>query len=282
MRSAGLCLVAAFALAVVASSAARPLGGTWEGAWNTNYGVMTLLQTGNHVTGTYTYSGGSIDGTAAGNTLTGTWDQKGSGTHGKFVFTLSADGNSWTGLWGYNDETPTRTNWNGTRAQPAAVKWTVRAYANNVKVLPPLVGKWQLGMFHLRGSGIVNGDGTASGTLSDVDDLTSPPNTLFANVKVLAGKVSKSGGATTVTLTVQIVGADHIHGECQDGLKGTVVLIDNPAKLSNGQNADSFTETWSGNCGHVHGGNNSDPGPRTSPPTGGPPSGGQWVIVTTS
>jgi hypothetical protein len=282
VRRTGLFVVAAFALAVAASSAARSVGGTWEGTWNTNFGVMTLLQTGNHVTGTYTYSGGSIDGTAAGNTLTGTWAQKGNGAHGKFVFMLSADGNSWTGLWGSNNETPTRTNWSGKRAQPAPVRWSVRAYANNVKVLPPLVGKFQLGTFSLNGSGTLSSDGTAAGTLSDVDHLTQPVNTLFVDMKVVSSKFSVNGLVKTLTLTVQITNADHVHKECPVGLKGTVVLISNPAKLSNGQNSDAFTETWAGACGHVHGTHNRDAGARTSPPTGGPPNGGQWAIVAIS
>ena len=163
----------------------------------------------------------------------------------------------------------------------AKTRWNARAYANNVKIVAPLVGKWQLGKFHMHGAGSVNGDGTAAGTITEVDSLTFPPHTAFVNMKVLAGTVSTTGAATTVTLTVQITNADHPRGLCPVGLKGTVVLFDNSAKLSNGHDSDGFTETWSGNCGHVHGANNTDPGPRTSPPTGGPPGGGQWVVVTT-
>jgi hypothetical protein len=165
------------------------------------------------------------------------------------------------------------------RKSPAVTKWSVTAFANNVRVLAPLVGKWQLGKFHLRGSGSLGKSGTATGTISDVDDLTSPPNRLFVNMNVIGGQLTQQGAALILTLTVQITNADHVNGESPNGLRGTVVLISDPTKLPNGKNSDGFTETWAGSCGHVHGTNNTDAGPRTSPQTGGPPNGGQWAIV---
>jgi len=163
----------------------------------------------------------------------------------------------------------------------AVSKWSVQAYANNVRVLPPLIGKWQLGKFHLRGSGTLGPNGAASGTISDTDDNTSPAMRLFANMKVIGGVLSQQGDAQTLTLTVVVTSSDLVHGECPAGLRGTVVLISNPDKLSNGQNSDGFTENWAGAafCGHVHGTTNADAGARTSPPTGGPPNGGQWAII---
>ena len=50
---------------------------SWTGAWNTDFGAMSLTESGNHVTGTYAYCNGTatISGQVTGSTLTGTWTQ---------------------------------------------------------------------------------------------------------------------------------------------------------------------------------------------------------------
>lgn len=166
-------------------------------------------------------------------------------------------------------------------APPTPTRWSVRAYANNVRVVAPLIGAYQLGKFTLSGSGAIAANGAVTGTLSDVDRNTQPAVTLFVKMKVVAGTLSTSGPATTLTLTVEVTSSDRAKGECPVGQTGTVVLTDNPALLPNGQNSDFFTEKWSSAafCGHVHGTDNRPGGARTSPPAGGPPSGGQWAIV---
>lgn len=171
------------------------------------------------------------------------------------------------------------------KGPPASpTRWSVRAYANNVRVVAPLIGAYQLGKFTLSGSGAIAANGAVTGTLSDVDHNTQPAITLFVKMRVVSGTLSTSGPATTLTLTVEVTSSDRAKGECPTGQTGTVVLTENPTLLPNGQNSDFFTEKWSNPpfCGHVHGTDNRPGGARTSPPSGGYPGGGQWAIVQIS
>ncbi|MBN2442599.1 MAG: transglutaminase domain-containing protein [Spirochaetales bacterium] len=91
--------------------------GIWETEWGgTDVIRMTLKQNGNSVTGVYSYKNGKIQGkikTAKGKTvLEGTWTQS-DGT-GWFLFTLSRDGDRFTGLWGYS-KPESSGHWNGSR-----------------------------------------------------------------------------------------------------------------------------------------------------------------------
>jgi outer membrane protein OmpA-like peptidoglycan-associated protein len=90
--------------------------GPWEGSWTTEFGVMTLTQSGAQVSGAYTFDDGRIAGTATGNTLSGTWTEaptRMGRDAGPFTFTLAPDGKSWTGQWGYTGEGLIRANWTG-------------------------------------------------------------------------------------------------------------------------------------------------------------------------
>ena len=85
---------------------------TFTGTWNTNFGPMTLTQTGNQVTGTYAdcpNNGATISGVVAGSVLDGTWTEPCHNSHGLIHFVLSADGSSFTGLWGVGSATATGT-----------------------------------------------------------------------------------------------------------------------------------------------------------------------------
>lgn len=89
--------------------AAADLGNySWTGDWSTNWGDMTLTQTGSKVTGTYTHDQGKISGTVSGNTLTGTWSEDPSysppSDAGEVEFVMSEDGKSFTGKWRYGSE----------------------------------------------------------------------------------------------------------------------------------------------------------------------------------
>ncbi len=98
---------------------------SWAGVWNTNWGVMTLSQNGNQVTGTYTHFEGKLSGMVTGNVLSGRWDNV-QNTTGKFQFTMAADCNSFSGFYGYNEGTPGYP-WNGTRGATntgGACSWT--------------------------------------------------------------------------------------------------------------------------------------------------------------
>jgi hypothetical protein len=54
----------------------------------------------------------------------------------------------------------------------ATVRFSFTTYANNVKVVAPLVGPWQLGTARLRGSGALGG-GALRGTITFVQGWTN-------------------------------------------------------------------------------------------------------------
>jgi hypothetical protein len=89
----------------------------WSGKWICgNWGTLTLSQSDDRVTGTYTYKEGKLTGNAALNKLFATWSEAPlyvvPVSAGEAEFTMSADGNSFTGRWryGYSGDWDT---WNG-------------------------------------------------------------------------------------------------------------------------------------------------------------------------
>lgn len=85
----------------------------WSGTWRTNYNNLTLNISGNTVWGTYGDNDGKVEGIVNGNIITGWWKRSNGGS-GRFEFRMSADGNSYTGKWGANEEIPDK-DWNGTK-----------------------------------------------------------------------------------------------------------------------------------------------------------------------
>ena len=84
---------------------------------------MPLTLNGSTVTGYYSNETQRIDGTLVGNTLEGYWSKDSSAQRcdtayngrdywGRIRFVF--DGNSFTGVWGYCGEEPTRS-WTGSR-----------------------------------------------------------------------------------------------------------------------------------------------------------------------
>jgi len=100
------------------SCSSSPTGG-WTGTWDTNWGTMVLTQTGDSVSGTYTWDNGHIQGTVTGDTLSGIWSEEPSYTTpydaGTFVFILSPDANIITGNWRYGFDGEWEGSWSGTR-----------------------------------------------------------------------------------------------------------------------------------------------------------------------
>jgi hypothetical protein len=107
--------------------AADPLP-QWAGAWSTSFGRLRMEVRNGHIAGNYEFCDGFLEGTAEGNELTGDWlesedcdkREAGSPAAGKFEFTISSSGDSFTGTWEYEDEdkTPADHAWNGERADP--------------------------------------------------------------------------------------------------------------------------------------------------------------------
>ncbi len=90
---------------------------SWTGEWNTNWGLMSLTQSGSTVTGAYTHDRGKIAATANGRTITGRWSEypsyKGPTDAGTISFTISADGKTFAGTWTYDGGGG--GGWTGTR-----------------------------------------------------------------------------------------------------------------------------------------------------------------------
>ncbi len=101
------------------SSLEMPLNCSWTGNWNTYFGNMSLVQTGDEVAGTYEADGGKINGTVIGNRLVGNWSEAPEyappGQAGNIEFNLSADCRSFSGRWKYGSEGNWSENWSGTR-----------------------------------------------------------------------------------------------------------------------------------------------------------------------
>ena len=114
---------------VTATAATKNFAGNWNTTWKSGNDTalatsMTLVQNGTAVAGSYTYGNvtGSVSGTAAGSVLSGSWKETDPDTTygGPLAFTLSADGNSFTGKWVYDTDAAgaintTTNSWNGVR-----------------------------------------------------------------------------------------------------------------------------------------------------------------------
>ncbi|HYE82507.1 MAG TPA: S-layer homology domain-containing protein [Clostridia bacterium] len=115
-------------------SAAEDLGAySWTGEWKTSWGDMTLTQTGEKVTGTYTFDSGKIVGTVSGNVLTGTWSESPSYSPphdaGEVEFVISEDGKSFTGKWRYGSEGDWG-NWEGGTRNTEVILAPSTGYSN--------------------------------------------------------------------------------------------------------------------------------------------------------
>lgn len=170
-----------------------------------------------------------------------------------------------------------------------AIRFSFEGYANHIRVVPPLVGKWQLGVAKIRGSGSL-APGDLRGTFYDTDDpklSQYEPRWLRARVIGYRYTAQPHGGEKKLILTVEITSSSHPDDECAPGVRGLLTLIDSNERLSNGENSDAIyvasqggeSARWTGKCNtHVHGWNNTDGGRRTDPARGGP-GGGQWAAV---
>lgn len=89
----------------------------WTGIWNTSFGEVILEQIGTKVTGKYYHNNkiGSMDANynIHSKILTGTYLEN--GRSGSFQFNMSADGNSFTGKWGWGTVMNELSPWDGTK-----------------------------------------------------------------------------------------------------------------------------------------------------------------------
>src|SRR4051812_14597917 len=106
MRWLGPVGIAALVLVAAPGASSHLLGSTWTGTWNSDWGVMTLTQTGSKVVGKYVHDDGRIVGTASGGKFKGRWTElptrKGPSDAGAAEFTMSRSGKAFTGRWTYD------------------------------------------------------------------------------------------------------------------------------------------------------------------------------------
>jgi hypothetical protein len=167
----------------------------------------------------------------------------------------------------------------------ATIHASFQGYANDVKVVPPLVGPYQLGVSHFNGNLTITplgaGGTRITGTISDSNQpLFSryPANSMTAQVIGYTYYKAPHGAYTKLTLAIQIL--DTNGARCASGDQGTLTLLQSAQKLSNDQRSDAIGMAWGSRCPQfVQGWINADGGAKTSPGFGGPPNGGQWAIV---
>ena len=109
-------------------------GGSFSpaGKWKTTYGTMTLSVNGTRVSGTYDSDGGEITGIMRGHVFDGYWIENHSAHRcnrpmngryywGRLVMNFDPASGAFSGNWGYCDNAPSTSGWNGTRigAAPA-------------------------------------------------------------------------------------------------------------------------------------------------------------------
>ncbi len=92
------------------------MGGS-NGVWGFG-NCMALRQSGTQVSGDYTHENGMVTGTVSGNTLSGVWAEEptytGDKDSGRYVVTMSTDGQSFSGTFGYGSSS-TGYSFTGTR-----------------------------------------------------------------------------------------------------------------------------------------------------------------------
>jgi hypothetical protein len=82
----------------------------FSGQWESDFGLVSLEQSGHTVTGTYACCDGTINGKVNGNRLEFEWSDFVYG-QGWGVFTMSADGNRLDGVWGYAGQEKANGSW---------------------------------------------------------------------------------------------------------------------------------------------------------------------------
>lgn len=171
----------------------EPVRGDWTGTWKTNWGPITLRRTGARITGTYaSEKNGRIEGTLieGGRVLVGRW-YKDPGRSGRIRFTLGANGRSFRGDYGENDDEPT-SDWNGTLVSSAAPGGNVRggAASGSGAARGGWAGTWKTAWGEMVLSG---GGGRVSGTYGSSGRIEGR---ITNGGRILEGRWTKSGNRT--------------------------------------------------------------------------------------
>jgi len=94
-----------------------PRGLDFTGTWDTNWGQLTLRQSGARVAGRYRgFRNGSVSGEAEGDLLLFRWTQHENRQFGRGYLKMSPDGQRLEGRWGYGTDRGNGGRWWATRA----------------------------------------------------------------------------------------------------------------------------------------------------------------------
>lgn len=109
-----------FVLALAMAATVYAKVGMFTGEWDTYFGGgkktrMTLIQSGDKVSGVYSYQDGKLNGIVTDGVLMGTWVQNRDGKRGTFKFKMSPDGTTFKGKWRRGNKGEWEGEWNGER-----------------------------------------------------------------------------------------------------------------------------------------------------------------------
>jgi len=116
----------AYAVFLVANMA---MAEDFSGKWESDFGLVELMQTGEHVTGTYSCCNGNIAGRVNGPRLEFTWQDPMYG-NGWGQFVMSQDRKRLDGVWGQSGQQTANGKWNAVRFAAPPMRgtpsyWTV-------------------------------------------------------------------------------------------------------------------------------------------------------------
>ena len=206
---------------------------TWTGTWNTSWGKMYLVQTGNKVTGNYEYDDGKIEGTINGNILSGTWSEAPSYNlpydAGEIEFTISSDCKSFTGKWRRGPTSGWAPGVTGTK-----ISDTVPSQNNTQTQTGELVIILQINNPYMTVNGIKKEIDPGRGTVPViVKGRTLVP--IRAIIEELGGTIGWDGNERKVTIKLKNIQIELWIDKKNAKVNGTLKELDVPPQIINGR-----------------------------------------------
>ena len=226
------------------------LAADFSGQWRSDFGLVDLQQQQSSVKGSYACCNGILEGQVVGNQLDFEWEDPVYGS-GWGRFTLSPDGKSFDGIWGYSGSMEPNGNWNGSRIVEAVYRgeessWVVVGESGSGS----LEGLAKLYTEGNRVTGWLKGVYTFP---LEVEGASNEPAT-FEVVNELEGRTDEDqmylkwtnplqGSAGTMELVIRAPNR-HMEGTWQadDGSTGTIVMSVTDGDVEPGSERSQSTE----------------------------------------
>jgi hypothetical protein len=178
------------------------------GEWTTNWGDMTITQSGDKIIGEYTHDKGKIEGIVNGDVFIGTWSESPSyappNDAGDVELKLSSDGNSFEGNWRYgSDDSSWSGGWTGTRVAQSTTSssasssgvepgWYLVEVVDYNEVGEAWNDYYTYGLDYKRGD-VTTSDSGEDGEIARIRTISEEPNDFYAAEEEIAIKVRKEG-----------------------------------------------------------------------------------------